>query len=291
MGKRDGDGAAAVAEAEVVLEGLAGLIQKHLDGKVDEKRVREIAEDLIANRLPRPIEVHLDDGRKVQVEGRVHKAFEALMQFVNEGHRNMLMVGPAGSGKTTLAKQVAEALGLQFGFISLSAGVTETHLLGRILPQADGAWAYQASRFVEVYEQGGLFLLDEIDAADANVMVSINAALANGVLANPASGKIHKRHPQCYILGAAISSTSVGTRWTRRRSTGSSWPRPSSTTARTWSWTWPAAPVPTRRPRNSWAGSMGFGRPSSTRGFAGWRRPDWCLTRRQRCGRAPNSPT
>jgi cobaltochelatase CobS len=112
------------------------------------------------------------------------------------------MVGPAGSGKTTLAKNIAAALGLDFGFISLSQGVTESHLLGRLLPQADGSWQYQASRFVEIFENGGVFLLDEIDAADANLMVSINAALANGILANP-NGRIHHRHSDTYIIAAA----------------------------------------------------------------------------------------
>jgi cobaltochelatase CobS len=113
------------------------------------------------------------------------------------------LVGVAGTGKTTLGKHLAKALDLDFAFLSLSAGVTETHLFGRILPQADGSWAYQTSRFVEVYENGGVFLLDEIDAADSNVMVAINAALANGVLANPVNGKLHHRHANCYIIAAA----------------------------------------------------------------------------------------
>ena len=112
------------------------------------------------------------------------------------------MVGPAGSGKTTLAKNLAESLGLEFGFISLSQGVTESHLLGRLLPQADGSWEYKASRFIEIFENGGVFLLDEIDAADANLMVAINAALANGVLANP-NGQIHHRHERTIIIAAA----------------------------------------------------------------------------------------
>jgi cobaltochelatase CobS len=113
-----------------------------------------------------------------------------------------MMVGPAGSGKTTLAKNLAEALGREFGFISLSQGVTESHMMGRILPQEDGSWQYQPTRFIEIFENGGVFLLDEIDAADPNLMVSINAALANGVLANP-NGQIHKRHPETVIIAAA----------------------------------------------------------------------------------------
>jgi MoxR-like ATPase len=184
---------------------LAGAIQEHLEvkGALDESGVKRIVDEKIAEaRLPRPLEVHLDDGRKIVVEGRVHFQFTALMELVEEGHRNLLMVGPAGTGKTTLAKSMAEALGLPFGFLSLSAGVTETHLLGRVMPQADGSWAFMPGRFVEVYENGGVFLLDEVDAADANVMVAINAALANGVLATT-DGKVRKRHADCFIVGAA----------------------------------------------------------------------------------------
>lgn len=184
---------------------LAHAIEEHLsaNGQLDESRVRSIVEErIVAAQLPRSIEVHLPDGVTHKLDGRTHRQFASLMELVNEGHQNLLMVGPAGSGKTTLAKSMAQALGLDFGFISLSAGVTETHLFGRILPQPDGSWQYQPSRFVEVYENGGVFLLDEVDAADANVMVAINAALANGVLANP-NGKVHKRHAKTYILAAA----------------------------------------------------------------------------------------
>jgi len=134
---------------------------------------------------------------------RVHKQFRELLALIEEGHSNILMVGPAGSGKTTLARNVAKSLDLDFGFISLSAGVTETHLFGRMLPQSDGTWGYQPSRFVNIYRNGGIFLLDEVDAADSNVMVSINAALANGVLCNPVTGELIERHEQCFILGAA----------------------------------------------------------------------------------------
>jgi cobaltochelatase CobS len=198
----EGQGDGQYAE---IFKRLAGAIEEHLEvkGSIDESGVKRIVDEKIAEaRLPRPLEVHLDDGRRITLEGRVHFQFEALMELVQEGHRNILMVGPAGSGKTTLAKSMAEALQLPFGFISLSAGVTETHLLGRVLPKADGSWGHVPTRFIEVYEGGGVFLLDEVDGADANVMVAINAALANGLLCNPVTGQVHVRHKDCYILAA-----------------------------------------------------------------------------------------
>ncbi|WP_428937785.1 AAA family ATPase [Fontivita pretiosa] len=186
-----------------IFELLADAVQEHLHTQVDADMVRRIVDErLAAATLPRPIEVHLPDGTIRKLDERPHRQFDELIELVNEGHRNILMVGPAGSGKTTLAKSLAQALDLEFGFLSLSAGITETHLLGRTLPDATGAWVFKPGRFVKLYEQGGVFLLDELDAADANVMVAVNAALANGVLVTT-DGVVHKRHERTFILGAA----------------------------------------------------------------------------------------
>ncbi len=93
-------------------------------------------------------------------------------------------------------------MSLSFGFLSISQGSTEVHLLGRFMPEADGAWRFKNGKFVEIYEQGGVFLLDEVDAADPNVLVAINAALANGHLVTT-DGVIHKRAENCFVLAAA----------------------------------------------------------------------------------------
>ncbi len=191
------------ASATQALVQLAQALNPHMASAMDEAAVEKIVDAKVAEaRLPRPIEIRQQGKDAVVIEDTVHAKFDEVLDLItNEGHKNVMLVGPAGTGKTTLAKSIAKALGLQFGFLSLSAGVTETHLMGRFLPQADGSWQYTPSRFVEIYEKGGVFLLDEIDAADPNVMVAINAALANGVLANP-NGMIHERHADAIIIAA-----------------------------------------------------------------------------------------
>lgn len=194
------------ANAQEIFEKLAGALQDHLhiDGNVDEAKVREIAEQVVAEaKMPQPLEIHLGS-KVIPLQDRTHCQFKQLLELVSEGHKNLMMVGPAGTGKTTMAtKHLAKALGLDHAFISLSAGVTETHIFGRMLPKADGTWGYVESAFVRIYRNGGVFLFDEVDAADANVMVSVNAALANGELANPVTGEVIKRHADCIIIAAA----------------------------------------------------------------------------------------
>lgn len=182
---------------------FAHELEPHIKPALNEDEIRKLVDERVSKIKPRTIKVKTEH-KETDLDGEhVHAAFDNVMSKVSAGRKNILLVGPAGTGKTTLARQVAKAMELNFGFISLSAGVTETHLFGRILPQSDGSWKYQPSKFVQVYAKGGVFLFDEIDAADANVMVAVNAALANGMFANPVSGDVVERHKKCIIIGAA----------------------------------------------------------------------------------------
>ncbi len=111
---------------------------------------------------------------------------------------NTLLVGPAGCGKTFSANQLAEALGLKFAHLNLTAGASETWLFGRQTPNG-----FIEAPFSKLYREGGVFLADEIDAADANLMLSINTAIAGNHLYNPISGESITRHKDFVFLGAA----------------------------------------------------------------------------------------
>lgn len=108
------------------------------------------------------------------------KVFDKVLALAN-CRRPVLLVGPAGCGKSHLAKLVADSLGLDFDAMSCTAGMSESHLLGRSVPDlTHGKNRFQGTAFLDRYEKGGLFLLDEMDAADPNLLLAINTALANG---------------------------------------------------------------------------------------------------------------
>ncbi|MDX1963925.1 MAG: AAA family ATPase [Pirellulales bacterium] len=155
-------------------------------------------------RKPRPAKVEVVVPPVKSTERR-HKLLPKLLRKLAAG-LNVMLVGPAGSGKTTLAAQAAQELGLEFSFISCSAGMSEGQLLGRLLPvEAGGTFGYVPAQFVQAYEQGGMFLLDEFDAADGNTCTVLNAALAGKFMALPnrTDKPLANKHANFKVIAAA----------------------------------------------------------------------------------------
>lgn len=153
-------------------------------------KVRELTDRLLQLESEVSAQVKTVEIKTVDVSGQttvktlndvtLPAVFEDVLQLA-QAREHIMLVGPAGCGKTFVAEVVSKALGLRFAALSCSAGMSETHLLGRAVPNiSTGEVEYQATDFLECYEGGGVFLLDEFDAADSNLLLCINSALANG---------------------------------------------------------------------------------------------------------------
>jgi cobaltochelatase CobS len=140
-----------------------------------------------------------------EISAATHSAFETILRRV-KAKCNVLIVGPTQSGKTHLCSQVAEALGLEFASNSLSAGTKESDLFGWLLPTvAGGSFEYHPAPLVKLAETGGLWLADEMDAADSNLLLAINMLLANRTLFIPQRLQDQKLavHPDFRCIAAA----------------------------------------------------------------------------------------
>lgn len=184
-------------------------LRKLLSPTVDEATVRQIVTAEVKKAMDDSpvvkIEVVRPDGSAHKVEGHVRPEFKKILTRATVGI-NILLVGPAGCGKTHLAHQVAEALGRPFASVSCTAGMSESALQGWLIPgENNGAFEYLSSDFVRMYEEGGVFLFDEIDGSDSNTLLFMNQALANGSFFLPIrkGASLVKRHPDFVCMAAA----------------------------------------------------------------------------------------
>lgn len=158
-------------------------------------------------------EVHvIQDGKIVRkIEGLFHAKFNRMLTLA-QARKNIFIYGPTGSGKSFICEQIANSLNLRYSHISCTNGMSEGALAGKLLPTGKGGqFEYITSEFVRCFEEGGVFLLDEMDAADANVLLVINTALANGRLAVSSRPKkpYAERHPD-FICIAACNTVGTG---------------------------------------------------------------------------------
>jgi MoxR-like ATPase len=140
------------------------------------------------------VEIRREGKTVAKIEG-AHREFSTLLDVLACG-LHAFLAGPAGSGKTTAARECAKALGLPFFFTGAVAN--EFKLTGF----RDAQGNYAKTPFRLWCEQGGIFLWDEIDASDARALLSFNAALANGVMEFP-DGETVTLHPTCRAVAAA----------------------------------------------------------------------------------------
>ncbi len=140
----------------------------------------------------------------VEVDNQVRKLKEtaspALGRMIINAKldQNTMLVGPTGCGKTVAARQLATALDLPFAHICCTGGMSETWLTGR--QYADGT---KEASFSKMYRNGGVFLIDEMDAAGENVLMLLNTALANGHFENPILGETIPRHKDFKVVACA----------------------------------------------------------------------------------------
>lgn len=158
-----------------------------------EQKVRDFIKDEYGS-IERKITTVVD-GKKAEMQGIQHEKFETVLKFV-ANDEPVFLTGPAGSGKNVICKQVAKALGLNFYF---SNAVTQEYKLTGF---TDANGTYHATQFYKAFTEGGVFMLDEMDASIPEVLVILNAAIANRYFDFPAPIGYVEAHPDFRVIAA-----------------------------------------------------------------------------------------
>lgn len=166
-----------ISEENITYEGRYVDIHGGKKRKVSES-IRETAEDK-GIKIP---EVKKEE-KEIDYDGAIyHEKYEQIRICV-ENDIPVFLVGPAGSGKNFTLEQIAESLGLDFHFTN--SVQQEYKLTGFI----DAGGEYHETEFYKAFTNGGLFFLDEMDASIPEVLVLLNAAIANRYFEFP-NGKV-----------------------------------------------------------------------------------------------------
>jgi hypothetical protein len=193
------------ATAQAVMQTIAAMPQGRFP---DEELVRYLAREecraLIAANPPQRLEVASVRGTAV-IEGLTHYRTPLVIKYAAIGD-DIMLVGPAGCGKTMIGEHVAQALQLHF---YITSTINDTHeLIGFV----DGMGRYHDTPFRHAFEKGGVWIADEIDAWDANALLAANSALANGYCNFPDTSEPIRRHADFRMIGTANTFGAGGDR-------------------------------------------------------------------------------
>jgi len=163
---------------------------------------KDAREELEIRKVPSDSVIKAPDGQ--------HPALGYLIALLR-ARVPVLLHGGAGVGKTTLARQVAELYGLPFGMVSMTSGLSTTALTGSVNLQG-----FVTRPCIDTFSNGGVFLFDEMDAADPNLLLVCNTMLANGEFQSPVTGERHLKHERWYPIAAVNTLNGATTAYTGR---------------------------------------------------------------------------
>ena len=182
-------------------EQLAAILARMKGGNIDDAKVEDIVRRVLAeNQTPVAdvLEVRQVENGKIARINKPHPLFKKVLALVVNDRvtgRYPWLFGDAGSGKSTIAKQVADALGLPF--YSVSSLQQKYELEG----YTDATGKLVETVFYKAAKEGGIFLFDEASTTSAEVQVAFNSMLANLWYNFPKEGMVNA-HPDFHIIAA-----------------------------------------------------------------------------------------
>lgn len=177
------------------VETLRRILARRRSASLDEDRVIALIREHSATPATVRVDLRAPGLPQRDPEERLMHYREPLLLAAVAAGVNIMLVGPAGSGKTTAAANVAKALNVAFDFTG--AVSSEYKLSGFV----DAQGRIVSTSFRRAYEGGGVFLFDEIDGSSAAALLAFNAAVANDFADFP-DGKV-MRHPDFRVVAAA----------------------------------------------------------------------------------------
>ena len=145
---------------------------------------------------------YLDWNDSVQI---LNKAYEAGL-FV-------LIIGPKGTGKTSLVRDFAANKNVNLRSINFSLRTRESHLVGT-KTLTDGTVSFDEGLLVRSMKSGDILYLDEINSAEADVLLRLDEALDDRrqIVLKESAGEVVKAKEGWFVVATINPLSHSGTK-------------------------------------------------------------------------------
>jgi len=141
-----------------------------------------------------------------------NNAFEIIDSAFQKG-LFVIIIGPKGTGKTTLVREYAMRKSKNLQSINFSLRTRESHLVGT-KNLIDGNIGFDEGILVKSMKEGNILYLDELNAAEADVLLRLDEALDDRrqLILKESGGEIIKAKDSWFVVSTINPLTHVGTK-------------------------------------------------------------------------------
>jgi len=145
---------------------------------------------------------YLDWNNSIEI---LNKAFDANL-FV-------IIIGPKGTGKTSLVRDFARSKGIKLESINFSLRTRESHLVGT-KTLTDGNVSFEEGILIKSMREGTMLYLDEINSAEADVLLRLDEALDDRrqIALKESTGEVIKAKEGWFVVATINPLTHSGTK-------------------------------------------------------------------------------
>lgn len=141
-----------------------------------------------------------------------NKSMEILNKAYN-ANLFVLIIGPKGTGKTSLVREFATSKNAKLGSINFSLRTRESHLIGT-KTLTNGTVSFEEGLLIKSMREGSMLYLDEINSAEADVLLRLDEALDDRrqVVLKESTGEVVKSKEKWFVIATINPLTHSGTK-------------------------------------------------------------------------------